>query len=67
MDNASLLNFVKETRVNSNIPKVEGRSAGRADQTKDVRKERRRPVWFCQQQLVHSNRYHIRTGPFFLP
>lgn len=66
VDNVSLCNFIKETWVNSNIPKLEGWLAGRADQTNDVRKERsRRPLWFWQQQLVHSNRHHIKTEPFF--
>lgn len=66
MDDALLCNFKKEALVNSNIPKLEGCSAGRADQTKDVRKGRsRRSARFNQQQLVHSNSYRIKTEPFF--
>lgn len=39
VDNASLCNFIKETWVNSNIPKLEGWLAGRADQTNEEKKE----------------------------
>lgn len=67
MNNGSLRNFKKEAWVERNIPKLEGCSAGRADQTKDVRKgSSRRSVQLYQQQLVHSNSTNTNIEPFFL-